>query len=75
MLHEQRRFPVSKIADSLDTTVASVNDALQRASGQLAAAGWRGPERAALLARLLPEIKWPEIGIYDVSSAATRRQA
>jgi DNA-directed RNA polymerase specialized sigma24 family protein len=68
MLHEEKHFSVSKIAASMNTTDASVNSALQRASDQLAAAGWHSPERAALATRLLRDIDWAEIGIFELIS-------
>ena len=50
------------------TTVVSVNSDLQRASDRLAAAAWRGPEQAAQAARLLHDIDWAEIGIFETAA-------
>ena len=72
MMHEEKGISVSKIAGSLNTTVAFVNDGLQRASDQLAAAGWHSPERTALIAQLLHDIDWSEIGILELSAQRRR---
>jgi len=68
MLHHTMRLSVSEIAGVLNTTPATVNSDLKRASDRLATAGWHGPERMALAERLLREIDWAEVGIYEIAA-------